>query len=255
MTGGRSRPVGLEGASTKKASKSSTADVAAPAPQTAAAAGDEATNNASKHGKSSGGFMQGFLPGIQDPRIKPKAKAATAASEASSNGKSASALKTPSDGDDASYSPSRQSLLATTLYAGIGRQIKKDFGRFHWASPGHAGASPSVRRPPTNMLLIGERGNITPCHYDEQQNMFAQVRGRKRIVLYSPKYWSSFTRIRSTTWQIVRARWTYTGQILNGFHALLRRAVSRLSCSRVRCCTSRACGSITLSVWTRRAQA
>ena len=38
----------------------------------------------------------------------------------------------------------------------------------------------------TNMLLIGEHGNITPCHYDEQQNLFTQVQGRKRCVLFSP---------------------------------------------------------------------
>ena len=41
----------------------------------------------------------------------------------------------------------------------------------------------------SNLLLIGERGNTTPAHYDEQQNLFAQLVGRKRCVLFSPAEW------------------------------------------------------------------
>jgi len=37
------------------------------------------------------------------------------------------------------------------------------------------------------MLLIGEHGNITPCHYDEQENLFSQIKGYKRCILYHPK--------------------------------------------------------------------
>jgi len=29
-------------------------------------------------------------------------------------------------------------------------------------------------------------GNVTPCHYDEQQNMFASIRGYKRFILFPP---------------------------------------------------------------------
>jgi hypothetical protein len=30
-------------------------------------------------------------------------------------------------------------------------------------------------------------GNVTPCHYDEQQNFFAEVRGYKRCILFPPE--------------------------------------------------------------------
>lgn len=29
-------------------------------------------------------------------------------------------------------------------------------------------------------------GNVTPCHYDEQQNFYAQVKGYKRIIMFRP---------------------------------------------------------------------
>ena len=37
-----------------------------------------------------------------------------------------------------------------------------------------------------NLLLVGQKGNTTPAHYDEQQNLFAQLVGTKRCVLFSP---------------------------------------------------------------------
>ena len=29
-------------------------------------------------------------------------------------------------------------------------------------------------------------GNVTPAHYDEQQNFFAQIKGYKRCILFPP---------------------------------------------------------------------
>jgi hypothetical protein len=41
-----------------------------------------------------------------------------------------------------------------------------------------------------NLLLMGPRGAITPCHFDEQQNLFAQMNGVKRVRLFPPAAWS-----------------------------------------------------------------
>ena len=38
----------------------------------------------------------------------------------------------------------------------------------------------------SNLLLCGPKGAVTPLHYDEQQNMFAQLWGNKRVRLFPP---------------------------------------------------------------------
>ena len=40
-----------------------------------------------------------------------------------------------------------------------------------------------------NLLLCGKEGFITPVHFDEQENLFAQLNGRKRIRLFHPHNW------------------------------------------------------------------
>lgn len=42
----------------------------------------------------------------------------------------------------------------------------------------------------TNLLLVGSPGVTTPCHFDEQQNLFAQLNGRKRVRLFPPAAWT-----------------------------------------------------------------
>uniref|UniRef100_UPI0035901BAF hypoxia-inducible factor 1-alpha inhibitor-like isoform X1 n=1 Tax=Myxine glutinosa TaxID=7769 RepID=UPI0035901BAF len=69
----------------------------------------------------------------------------------------------------------------------VGRNIVLDYLKFNWTW-----ANQQQRRccwdPLTsNLLLIGMEGNVTPCHYDEQQNFFAQVKGRKRCILFPPE--------------------------------------------------------------------
>jgi len=43
--------------------------------------------------------------------------------------------------------------------------------------------------PDRNILLVGMQGATTPAHYDEQENMFAQMGGRKEVYLWPPGDW------------------------------------------------------------------
>jgi hypoxia-inducible factor 1-alpha inhibitor (HIF hydroxylase) len=40
-----------------------------------------------------------------------------------------------------------------------------------------------------NLLLCGKTGFITPLHFDEQENLFAQLNGRKRARMFHPDNW------------------------------------------------------------------
>lgn len=49
---------------------------------------------------------------------------------------------------------------------------------------------PEYARPPIlfNNVWIGSKGNITRCHYDMQDNLLAQVVGRKRVTLFPSRH-------------------------------------------------------------------
>ena len=36
----------------------------------------------------------------------------------------------------------------------------------------------------SQMFINGAKGSVTPCHFDEQMNIFSQIRGRKRFYLF-----------------------------------------------------------------------
>lgn len=38
-----------------------------------------------------------------------------------------------------------------------------------------------------NLLMISTQGNVTPAHFDNQQNIFAQIYGYKRFILFPPE--------------------------------------------------------------------
>lgn len=42
-------------------------------------------------------------------------------------------------------------------------------------------------RQESNLLLIGMAGVVTPAHYDIMENLFLQIYGRKRCILFSPE--------------------------------------------------------------------
>lgn len=62
-----------------------------------------------------------------------------------------------------------------TLTDSVGTSIKHDFVHFNWKWLNERKKRYNWGQLTTNLLLIGQPGNITPCHYDEQHNYFCQV--------------------------------------------------------------------------------
>jgi hypoxia-inducible factor 1-alpha inhibitor (HIF hydroxylase) len=57
----------------------------------------------------------------------------------------------------------------------VGTSIKHDFLHFNWKWLNERRQRYNWGQLTTNLLLISQPGNITPCHYDEQHNYFCQV--------------------------------------------------------------------------------
>ena len=77
-----------------------------------------------------------------------------------------------------------QQILADT----VGSRIYNDFRNFKWSWLNSKKERFNWGDLTSNLLLIGQPGNVTPVHYDEQQNFFAQVHGYKRVLLFDPKF-------------------------------------------------------------------
>ncbi|KAK9400556.1 hypoxia-inducible factor 1-alpha inhibitor, partial [Crotalus adamanteus] len=76
--------------------------------------------------------------------------------------------------------------LQQTLNDTVGRKIVVDFLGFNWNWINRQQVKRGWGQLTSNLLLIGMEGNVTPAHYDEQQNFFAQIKGYKRCILFSP---------------------------------------------------------------------
>ncbi|KAJ6661727.1 hypothetical protein lerEdw1_013249 [Lerista edwardsae] len=76
--------------------------------------------------------------------------------------------------------------LQQTLNDTVGRKIVVDFLGFNWNWINRQQAKRGWGQLTSNLLLIGMEGNVTPAHYDEQQNFFAQIKGYKRCILFPP---------------------------------------------------------------------
>lgn len=68
-----------------------------------------------------------------------------------------------------------------TLTDAVGTSIKHDFVHFNWRWLNEHKKRYNWGQLTTNLLLISQPGNITPCHYDEQHNYFCQVWHREVI--------------------------------------------------------------------------
>lgn len=76
--------------------------------------------------------------------------------------------------------------LQQSLNETVGRNIVMDFLNFNWEWVTRQQKQNCWGPLTSNLLLVATEGNITPVHYDEQQNFFAQIRGHKRFLLFSP---------------------------------------------------------------------
>lgn len=107
--------------------------------------------------------------------------------------------------------------LQQTLNDTVGNKIVLDFLGFNWNWINKQQAQRNWGQLTSNLLLIGMEGkvqqdidfaftgslahfflftvknivflslgNVTPAHYDEQQNFFAQIKGHKRCILFPP---------------------------------------------------------------------
>lgn len=76
--------------------------------------------------------------------------------------------------------------LQQALNDGVGKRIVIDFLGFNWTWINDQQKRNNWGQLTSNLLLIGQEGNVTPVHYDEQQNFFAQIWGKKKMTLFSP---------------------------------------------------------------------
>ncbi|ESN96481.1 hypothetical protein HELRODRAFT_189263 [Helobdella robusta] len=68
----------------------------------------------------------------------------------------------------------------------VGPQIVVDFINFNWKWIKQQQMNNNWGPLTSNLLLISEEGNVTPCHYDEQENFYSQANGYKRVILFPP---------------------------------------------------------------------
>mmetsp|Transcript_90916 Transcript_90916/g.245681 ORF Transcript_90916/g.245681 Transcript_90916/m.245681 type:complete len:618 (-) Transcript_90916:54-1907(-) len=67
-------------------------------------------------------------------------------------------------------------------------QVAKDIQKFRWD---WLREQMSGRHVQTCQLFCGQEGDFSPCHYDPQDNLFGQVRGYKRVLLFHPRHLAS----------------------------------------------------------------
>ncbi|KAL4239511.1 Hypoxia-inducible factor 1-alpha inhibitor [Mactra antiquata] len=76
--------------------------------------------------------------------------------------------------------------LQQALNDSVGPNIVTDFIKFNWKWVTDQQKTNKWGPLTSNLLLVGMEGNITPVHYDEQENFFAQIYGEKRFLLFHP---------------------------------------------------------------------
>ncbi|CAG9829537.1 unnamed protein product [Diabrotica balteata] len=76
--------------------------------------------------------------------------------------------------------------LQQSLNSTVGPNIVEDYLKFDWHFVVQKKTTHHWGELTSNVLFVSQEGNVTPCHYDEQQNLFAQISGFKRCILFPP---------------------------------------------------------------------
>eukprot|EP01035_Chromulina_nebulosa_P040663 gene40663-54985_t len=79
--------------------------------------------------------------------------------------------------------------LQQGLVAEMGPKILEEYKKFSLETALHFKQLGGWDSLTNNLLLCGKTGFITPLHFDEQENLFAQLNGRKRARLFHPDNW------------------------------------------------------------------
>lgn len=86
------------------------------------------------------------------------------------------------------WTPGKDRLyLQQTLNNTVGAAIVKDYINFNWSWIRRQQLANQWGSLTSNLLLVAMHGNITPAHYDEQHNFFAQLQGHKKCYLFPPE--------------------------------------------------------------------
>lgn len=86
----------------------------------------------------------------------------------------------------------KRMYLQQPLNDTVGKNIVVDFLDFNWKWICDIQKQNNWGPLTSNLLLVSSAGNVTPAHYDEQQNIFAQIRGFKRFILFPPEQYECF---------------------------------------------------------------
>lgn len=79
--------------------------------------------------------------------------------------------------------------LQQLLKQEVGQQIISDFQQLDWTLINTLRVILKMGTIKINSLWIGKEGVVSPLHFDEPNNFFYQIDGRKKFILFSPKNW------------------------------------------------------------------
>jgi len=96
---------------------------------------------------------------------------------------------TSRNGDESSSLCVPRYYLQQSLHLeGVDSNILEDFRSFDWNWIYTLQRTLGMGPIKNNTLWVGMEGVVTPCHFDEAFNFFAQIYGKKKFILFSPEH-------------------------------------------------------------------